>query len=156
MKNSLWGVLLLTTFTAFGCAEEDKTPVADSTVGESENEASAAGNFCPAGGSAFARTELFFGLSRANGPNITEDEFAAFVDVKVTPRFPDGLTLLSGLGQFRLSDGTIVEEGSKQLILLHGGTKPESNNVEAIRNDYKTQFQQESVLRTDTIQCVSF
>jgi Protein of unknown function (DUF3574) len=155
MKNSLWGVLLLTTFTAFGCAEEDKTPVADSTVGESENEASAA-NLCPAGGSAMARTELFFGLSRANGPAITEAEFSTFVDVKVTPRFPDGLTLLSGLGQFRLSDGTIVEEGSKLLVLLHGGSKPESNNVEAIRNDYKTQFQQESVLRTDTIQCVSF
>jgi Protein of unknown function (DUF3574) len=106
--------------------------------------------------SEFARTELFFGLSRKNGPNITEEQFSAFVDTVVTPRFPDGLTLLSGQGQFRGSDCVIIKEGSKLLILLHGGTEEESNDVEDIRTEYKNQFQQESVLRTDSINCVGF
>jgi uncharacterized protein DUF3574 len=154
MKNSLLGVLLFTAVASFGCAEEDMGSRNDPAVGEAENEASQ--SVCPAGGSIFARTELFFGLSRSGGPDITEAEFAAFVDTKVTPRFPDGLTLLDGDGQFRLESGEIAREGSKVLILLHGGSKPESNNIEAIRTDYKAQFQQESVLRTDEVECVSF
>ena len=52
-------------------------------------------------GEIFFRTELFFGLSRPNGSDVTEEEFQHFIDTKVTPRFPDGLTLLSGKGQFK-------------------------------------------------------
>ena len=37
----------------------------------------------------FARTELFFRLSRPGGI-VTDEEFKAFVDTLVTPRFPDG------------------------------------------------------------------
>jgi hypothetical protein len=69
-------------------------------------------------GDPFVRTELFFGLSRPGG-RISQRQFDRFVDDKITPRFPDGLTLLSGRGQFRLDDGDIVEEGSKVLVLLH-------------------------------------
>jgi len=111
---------------------------------------------CADGADAFARIELFFGLSRPGGV-ITEADFKAFVDARVTPRFPDGLTLLSGSGQFRNASGTIVAEGSKLLILLvpirdaHADEK-----VEAIRRDYRWQFQQESVLRADAASCVSF
>src|SRR5687768_10726777 len=65
-------------------------------------------------GDELVRTELFFGLSRPGG-RITERQFDRFVDDEVTPRFPDGLTLVSGDGQFRLADGEIVEERSKLL-----------------------------------------
>ena len=157
-RNSLLGAIFLAATTAFGCAEADTTPEGESAaVGTAEANADGAKKLdCPAGGSVFARTELFFGLSRSGGPNITEQEFAGFVDARVTPRFPDGLTLLDGDGQFRGSDGAIIKEGSKLLILLHGGTTAESNNIEAIRDDYKAQFQQQSVLRADEVNCVSF
>ncbi len=69
-------------------------------------------------GELFSRTELFFGLSRSNGPDVTEEEFQHFVDTEVTPCFPDGLTLLTGTDQFKDSTGTIIQEGSKLLILL--------------------------------------
>lgn len=104
----------------------------------------------------FARTELLFGLSRSGGPDITEQEFEEFIDTKVTPRFPDGLTVLSGNGQFKDSSGTIVEEGSKLLILLYPFSLASSKLVNAIRDDYKELFQQESVLRIDDLSCVSF
>lgn len=104
----------------------------------------------------FARTELLFGLSRSGRPDITEQEFKTFVATKVTPRFPDGLTLLSGTGQFKDSSGTIVEEGSKLLILLYPFSLNSSKLVEEIRNDYKELFQQESVLRIDDLSCVAF
>ena len=65
----------------------------------------------------FARTELFFGSARAAG-EVTEAEFKQFLDVFITPRFPDGLTLLTGHGQFLGSKGP-VRERSFLLILLY-------------------------------------
>jgi hypothetical protein len=111
---------------------------------------------CADGADTFARIELFFGLSRPGGV-ISEEDFKAFVDASVTPRFPDGLTLLTGSGQFRDASGTIVVEGSKLLILLVPRRDAQANaKVEAIRTDYRHQFQQESVLRADAASCVSF
>jgi hypothetical protein len=107
-------------------------------------------------GDIFARSELLFGLSRANGPEITEEEFQAFIDLEVTPRFPDGLTVLTGNGQFKDSSGNIIQEGSKLLILLYPFSKSLSTLVDEVREEYKSAFQQQSVLRVDEHSCVSF
>lgn len=107
-------------------------------------------------GELFHKTELFFGLSRSNGPDVTEQQFQNFVDSEVTPRFPDGLILLTGTGQFKGSNGTIIQEGSKLLILLYPFNPNSSLEVEKIREAYKVDFQQESVLRVDEQSCVSF
>ena len=107
-------------------------------------------------GELFSRTELFFGLSRSNGPDVTEEEFQSFVDIEVTPHFPDGLTLLNGTGQFKDSTGTIIQEGSKLLILLYPFSWRNNREIEQIREAYKETFQQESVLRVDEQVCVSF
>jgi hypothetical protein len=74
----------------------------------------------------------------------------------VTPRFPDGLTLLAGNGQFKDSAGNLIQEGSKLLILLYPFSKDLSRLVDEIREDYKGAFQQESVLRVDEHSCVAF
>src|SRR5262249_14996226 len=63
-------------------------------------------------GDAFVRTELFFGSERPDLPEVSAEEFKQFLDVAVTPCFPDGLTLLTGKGQFRESSGQIVQETS--------------------------------------------
>jgi hypothetical protein len=107
-------------------------------------------------GEIFARTELLFGLSRSDGPDITEQEFQDFIDQQVTPRFPDGLTLLAGNGQFKDSAGNIIQEGSKLLILLYPFSRASSALVDEVRTEYKSAFQQESVLRVDEHSCVSF
>ena len=46
------------------------------------------------------RTELFFGLLKPNGTEVNDAEFQQFLDREVTPRFPDGFTVISGQGQF--------------------------------------------------------
>ena len=99
----------------------------------------------------FARTELFFGTSKPDGTAVTDAEFMKFLDEVITPRFPDGLTLLSGHGQFRNSAGVIVEEKSFLLILLYPveDFRASSRRIERIRTLYKERFQQESVLRAD-------
>jgi hypothetical protein len=111
-------------------------------------------------GDPFLRTELFFGSEKPDGSEVTEAEFMRFLDNEITPRFPDGLTLLTGLGQFRGSNGVIVKETSRVLILLYPPdvAREANQNIEQIRRLFKRQFQQESVLRADDPlpQCVSF
>jgi hypothetical protein len=98
----------------------------------------------------FARTELYFGTARPDGV-VTEAEFRHFVDRYVTPRFPDGLTLLKGDGQFRGEDGAVIKEQSFVLILLYPSDTFEtsSRRIERIRTLYKQAFDQQSVLRVD-------
>jgi hypothetical protein len=105
----------------------------------------------PFHGDRFFRTELYFGSAKPDGTAVTEAEFKEFLDQCVTPRFPDGLTLLTGLGQFRGSNGVIVQERSMLLILLYPvqARRESSILVEEIRDAYKRIFLQESVLRSD-------
>ena len=108
-------------------------------------------------GQSFKRTELFFGTGKPDGSEVTPAEFDLFLDKEVTPAFPDGLTVLAGKGQFKGSSGEVVKEHSFLLILLYPPTdRNASREIEEIRVDYKTQFQQESVLRADSTERVSF
>ena len=75
----------------------------------------------------------------------------------MTPRFPDGFTVLEGHGQFRDRHGTIVREDARIIVLLYD---PEDRaagaRIEAIRAAYAQAFRQESVLRADGTACVWF
>jgi hypothetical protein len=98
----------------------------------------------------FVRSELFFGTARPDGV-VTDEEFSEFLDRVITPRFPDGLTLLKGHGQFTGEDGVLIKEESFVLILLYPleDFRDSSRKINAIRERYKDEFQQESVLRVD-------
>ena len=109
------------------------------------------GSAAPFIGERFARTELFFGSAKPHGSEVTTEAFQRFLDDEITPRFPDGLTLFMGLGQFRGSSGVIIQERSMLLILLYPAETlgDSSVKIEQIREAYKKLFQQESVLRAD-------
>jgi Protein of unknown function (DUF3574) len=102
----------------------------------------------------FLRTELYFGTAKADGSAVTEDEWQKFLADVVTPRFPDGFTVLTGYGQFRDSGGKIVRENSFVLIVLYPQKmrKSSSRKIEQIRRAYLKAFQQQSVLRVDFLQ----
>ena len=88
---------------------------------------------------------------------VNDAEFSQFVDREVTPRFPDGLTLLKGYGQFRNSVNIIIREDSRLLILFYPAQMLDANKkIQELRELYKTAFQQESVLRVDSFSLVSF
>ncbi|WP_310413697.1 DUF3574 domain-containing protein [Chamaesiphon sp. OTE_8_metabat_110] len=103
-----------------------------------------------------ARTELFFGLRKPNGIEVNNAEFQRFLDREVTPRFPDGFTVISGQGQFKDARGAILQERSKLLILLYPIAATSSQQIEQIRKAYITAFQQQSVLRADNLSCAAF
>ena len=53
------------------------------------------------------RTELYFGMGRSDGSEISQDQWEAFVRDEITPRFPGGLTVVSARGQWRDAGGLI-------------------------------------------------
>ncbi len=107
-------------------------------------------------GDIFRRTELYFGSSRLDKPPVTPAQFDTFVDKYVTPRFPDGLTQLSGEGQWNGSTGPVEEQSFVVILLYPLDDRGANKEIEQIRKDYKKAFQQESVLRADSLDRVSF
>lgn len=103
-------------------------------------------------GESYKRTELYFGATRPDGTAITPADFELFLDKEVTPAFPDGLTWLEAHGQWMGG-----KEESYLLIILYPFADRDANrDIEEIRTDYKTQFEQQSVLRADSVDRVSF
>ncbi|MET9802650.1 DUF3574 domain-containing protein [Streptomyces sp. NPDC006368] len=103
-------------------------------------------------GTAYLETRLFFGTERPDGgPDVTDEQFMAFVDREVTPRFPEGLTVQDGRGQWRDAGGTIERERSYELILLYPAAEARTRDphIEWIREAYERTFGQESVARLD-------
>src|SRR5262249_39257378 len=119
--------------------------------------ASAAVRGRPKLGELWKRTELYFGSQKPDGTYVTREEFKAFLDTEITPRFPDGLTAITGYGQFLNSGSVLQKERSVLLILLYPPSDTGANDrIEEIRAKYESQFQQESVLRVDSAGLVSF
>ena len=116
----------------------------------------AAGITCVPPSRAMARLELLFGTSRPHSATVSEVDWQAFLDREVTPRFPAGLTVLRGPGQWRGSDGTAVREQSNVLIIWYERTSRTGADIETIRAAYKQRFDQESVMRVVSVSCVSF
>jgi hypothetical protein len=103
------------------------------------------------------RLELLFGSERKNPFPISDEEWAVFLAAEVTPRFPDGLTVLTGYGQWRDAKGTLVKETSRLLLIWYAPQADGDTRIEAIRTAYKTRFGQDGVLRADGAPaCVSF
>ncbi len=97
-----------------------------------------------------ARVELIF------GGGVAEGRFMDFLAKDVTPRFPDGLSLFSGYGQWRNPEGHILKGMSRLLLIWYVPDQQSNEKIEAIRNAYKKRFHQQSVLRADGFSCVSF
>jgi hypothetical protein len=111
---------------------------------------------CRTGLSAYARLELLFGLGRQGGGEVSEEEWRAFLEREVTPRFPDGLTVVTAYGQWRGRSGQLVKEPSRMLVIWYRPQAASNGEIEAIRQAYRARFGQESVMRVDSVSCVSF
>ena len=111
---------------------------------------------CAAPARLMARVQLFFFFFLADGQPLADEEWLKFVDQEVTPRFPEGLTELSGRGQWRRPDSVISREPSRVLLLWYSPAKDRDADIEAVRTAYKTRYKQLSVLRVDGVDCVSF
>jgi hypothetical protein len=101
------------------------------------------------------QVDLYFGLA-TRGRQIGEAEWAAFLDREVTPRFPDGLSVVDVAGQYRGPAGHISRERSKLLVVVVLDSPRHLAKVQAIIDAYERQFDQLSVLRVERAVCAAF
>lgn len=111
---------------------------------------------CPDGTERLAEYSLYFGRARGGAEIVTEEAWAGFLAREVTPRFPDGLTVLDGAGQWRNAAGKIERERSKLLVVIAPPGADALRRTREIAEAYKRSFGQESVLRTVAAVCASF
>lgn len=100
--------------------------------------------------------DMFFGRS-VGDRSVSEREFAAFLATEITPRFPDGLTVLDARGQWRNGEhGRIVREASKLVKIIFADDAQKRADLDAIAASYKQTFHQQSVLVLLQPVCAAF
>ena len=72
---------------------------------------------CPEGLEPATEYRLYFGLTDSSGEMISQENWQNFVDTAVTPRFPDGLTILEAYGQWQPPSGDLIRESSRVLVV---------------------------------------
>ena len=110
---------------------------------------------CPAGQEHLRTAQLFLGRKAADWP-VTEPELRRFVDQEITPRFPDGVTVLDGGGQWRGPEDQLVRDAAKVVMIILPAKGEFLAKIDAVRAAYQTQFKQETVLQVTQPACVAF
>lgn len=111
---------------------------------------------CPSGLAPRTTVELYFGRNIGPAPGVSDADWAKFVDEEITPRFPNGLSVIDAAGQWRGPSNAIVREPSKTVMIVLSGEDGETAKLEAIRDAYKARFRQESVMLIQRPACVGF
>jgi hypothetical protein len=105
-----------------------------------------------------ATAELVFGRSSDDPayPSVSEADFTRFLDQEVTPRFPDGLTVIDAQGRWAAPAGKAVHEQSKMVMIVLPGRADDRRKLDEVRDAYKSRYHQQSVLLMTHGDCVSF
>lgn len=111
---------------------------------------------CTGGLRPMMEARLFFGDQIAGGGMVGAAQWQHFVDLEVTPRFPDGFTVLTTIGQWRGPDGMITRETGHELVIIFAPAAATGEKLDQIRAAYKQRFMQESVLLAETSTCAGF
>lgn len=108
---------------------------------------------CPAGQEHLRTAQLFLG-GQAGSAAVPEGEIRAFVDREVTPRFPAGVTVLDGGGQWRGAENQLIRQAQKVVLIVLPARGDTQSRLQAVRAAYKAKFRQESVVVTQAA-CVA-
>ena len=109
---------------------------------------------CGASSKPQIRTMLFFGRLRPKGA-VSELEWQIFLRDEVTPRFPEGLTVWDAQGQWRAPSGSIDQEQSKVLLVVHADTPQARQSIQDVIAAYRKAFEQQAVLWETARVCIA-
>jgi len=107
----------------------------------------------------WVETSLYFGLGPADHPEqgVSEADWRSFLDKEVTPRFPDGLSVVDVYGQWQGKNETAPERlRTKMLIIDYPATAENGTKIDAIRSVWKQKTGDQSVMRVTEPAVVSF
>lgn len=148
-----WSILVLALALA-GCAHP---PVASSPASVAPTLSGDAAH--PGQTKGWVDTKLYFGLGPIEPADkgISESQWRDFLDKEVTPRFPDGLSVVDVYGQWQgKNEGAPERLRSKMLIIDYPDTSENREKIEAIRTAWKQRTGDQSVLRVTEPVDVSF
>jgi hypothetical protein len=97
--------------------------------------------------------DLYFGRDKQGGGEVSEAEWASFLTDTVTPRFPDGLSVLNVEGQARESSGRIVRERTKLLVVVVFDAPAHQGRIREIVQAYNGRFGQHGVFWSEHPVC---
>src|SRR3954468_11662591 len=80
--------------------------------------------------------DLYFGRETDKGREVSEAEWASFMNEEVTSRFPDGLSVIDVRGQYRNPQGRIERERTKLLVVVVFDAPAHLPKVQAIVDSY--------------------
>ncbi len=92
-----------------------------------------------------SQARLYFGLRGPDGP-IPDTAWEAFLSETITPRFPDGLTVLEAKGQWRGADRTVSREAARVVEIMHEPSRAAETAIDEIADAYKTRYGHEAVM----------
>ncbi|WP_296595020.1 DUF3574 domain-containing protein [Phenylobacterium sp.] len=99
---------------------------------------------CPAGQAPLRTAQLFLGGAPPRGAD--ERDLSRFVDQEVTPRFPDGVTVVRGGDRWKGSENRLIREASKVVLVVLPTAGDGPRKVEAVRLAYRTRFKHDPVV----------
>lgn len=108
---------------------------------------------CPAGQAPLRTAQLFLGAKSPATPN--DGDLRRFVDREVTPRFPDGVTVVDGGGQWKGSENRMIREAAKVVLVVLPAGGDSHRKVEAVRTAYRSKFRQEPVVVLPPPACIA-
>jgi len=113
-------------------------------------------DICRAPAQAMQAIEVMFGRAVDGRLVVTDRAWARFLAREVTPRFPDGLTVVDAAGQYKTPLGRIAQEPSKLLMIVAADGAQTQNSIAAIVAAYKLQFRQHTVVVLTRAVCAAF
>ncbi len=112
---------------------------------------------CRAPAQSMQAIEVMFGRTSDGRLVVTDRAWARFLAREVTPRFPDGLTVVDAAGQRTDKElGHVVREPSKLVMIVARDGAQTRTSIAAIVAAYKTQFHQQSVGVVTRAVCAAF
>jgi hypothetical protein len=112
---------------------------------------------CPLPGKLMLRAEMLFGRNIGGRPGVSESRWLQFVARELTPRFPDGLSVIDAAGQWRDSgNGKVVRERSKIVVIVVPDEPSARDKLHAAAEAYKQKFKQQSVAVLTRPICAAF
>ncbi len=108
---------------------------------------------CPAPLRPATEVDLYFGGEAGNGRAVSDAAWAAFMAEEVTPRFPDGLSVIDVAGQYREPSGRLVHEKTKLIVVVLFDAPAHLARVQAVVDAYARRHNQNSVFRVEHSVC---
>ena len=106
---------------------------------------------------AMSVAELMFGRNIGDKLGVSDTTWARFVATEITPRFPNGFSMVDAQGQWLDSDTKkIVRERSKLVTIVFDGAADAQQKIDDIVAAYKGRFRQQAVGVIVRPACVSF